>query len=404
MHLGESGDPPQRLRAVEGGVFSGVAPGSRAAAALRARGALPGRRELSPRRPLRVPADARRARPAPRRRGPPRAALRAARRPLRASSTASAERAFAVWAPAARAVSVVGDFNALGRAAAPDALARRIRASGSCSSPASATGARYKYEIRTADGELRAEGRPRARSRRSCRRAPPRSCIEPRHEWRRRRLDGARARRPTRCAAPMSIYEVHLGSWRWNTLEGNRLADLPRAGRRARRLRRDLGFTHVELLPVMAHPFGGSWGYQVTSLLRARRRASARPTSFRDFVDRMHRARHRRDPRLGARALPARRLGARPLRRHRALRARRSAPGRAPRLGHADVQLRPPRGAQLPDRQRAVLAARVPRRRAARRRRRLDALPRLLAQAGRVDAQRVRRAARTSRRSRSSRS
>ena len=75
----------------------------------------------------------------------------------------------------------------------------------------------------------------------------------------------------------------------------------------------------------------------------------------------------------------------------RALRARGPAPRRAPRLGHARLQLRPQRGAQLPGRQRAVLARAVPRRRSAGRRRRLDALPRLLPQGGRVDPERVRR-------------
>ena len=80
------------------------------------------------------------------------------------------------------------------------------------------------------------------------------------------------------------------------------------------------------------------------------------------------------------------------------------APRRAPRLGHARLQLRPQRGPQLPARQRPVLAARVPRRRHPRRRRRLDALPRLLAQGGRVGARTSSAAARTSTRSRSSRS
>ena len=70
---------------------------------------------------------------------------------------------------------------------------------------------------------------------------------------------GSSARaRPTRRAAPMSIYEVHLGSWR----PGPRpTASSPRS---SASYVRDLGFTHVELLPVMEHPFGGSWGYQVT--------------------------------------------------------------------------------------------------------------------------------------------
>ncbi len=89
--------------------------------------------------------------------------------------------------------------------------------------------------------------------------------------------------------------------------------------------------------------------------------------------------RGRRAARLGPGPLPARRVGARALRRDSALRACRPAPRRASRLGHARLQLRPPRGAELPARERALLAGGVPRGRAARRRGRLHALPRLLA-------------------------
>ena len=101
--------------------------------------------------------------------------------------------------------------------------------------------------------------------------------------------------------------------------------------------------------------------------------------------------RSRRHPRLGARAFSAGSLGARQVRRHRALRTRRPAPRPACRLGNPHLQLRPPRGTQLFVLVRLLVARRIPFRRPARRRRRLDALPRLLAQGGRVAAQQVRR-------------
>ena len=91
----------------------------------------------------------------------------------------------------------------------------------------------------------------------------------------------SRAReRATRCARPMSIYEVHLGSWRLQPAR-RATARSPTASSptSSAPTSTDMGFTHVELLPVMAHPFSGSWGYQVTVLLRARRRATARPTT-----------------------------------------------------------------------------------------------------------------------------
>ena len=158
----------------------------------------------------------------------------------------------------------------------------------------------------------------------------------------------------------------------------------------SRRTCEDLGFTHVELLPVMHHPYSGSWGYQVTGFY-APVSTMGSPDDFRYFVDHMHAngigvildwvpAHFATDPW----ALDA-------LRRHGALRARRPAPRRASRLGDVRLQPRPQRGAELPARERALLAARVPRRRHPRRRRRVDALPRLLAQGRRVGAERVRR-------------
>ena len=102
--------------------------------------------------------------------------------------------------------------------------------------------------------------------------------------------------------------------------------------------------------------------------------------------------RHRRASRLGAGSLPARRARPGEVRRDRSFRARGSAAGRAPGLGHAHLQLRAERSQELPAGECALLAARVPRGRPARRRGGVDALSRLLPQPGRVDTEQVRRA------------
>ena len=161
---------------------------------------------------------------------------------------------------------------------------------------------------------------------------------------------------------------------------------------------RDTGFTHVELLPIMEHP--------VLRLVGVPDHGVLRPDVALRVADRLHgvrrraaRRRHRRDPRLGAVALPQRRARARAVRRDAPLRARRPAAGLPPRLEHARLQLRPQRGAFVPDEQRVLLARPLPRRRPARRRGRVDALPRLLAR-NRASGSRTSSAvARTSRRS-----
>ena len=224
--------------------------------------------------------------------------------------------AFAVWAPSARAVGVVGDFDLWNPLAHP---MRSLGKSGvwELFVPGVETGTHYKFAVRGADGVVRLKADPvAARSE-----EPPRTAsivFEPAHEWSDGEwMDRRHASRPWQ--EPMSIYEVHLGSWR-RGLSYRELA-VTLADHVT-----DLGFTHVELMPVMEHPFAGSWGYQVTGFFTPTARFGT-PDDFRAFVDTLH------ERGIGVildwvpAHFPRRRVGARPLRRDGALRARRSAPG-----------------------------------------------------------------------------
>ncbi|MGH2891250.1 MAG: 1,4-alpha-glucan branching protein GlgB [Solirubrobacteraceae bacterium] len=194
--------------------------------------------------------------------------------------------AFAVWAPAARSVSVVGDFNSW------DGRLHPMRSMGPSGIwelflPEIGPGQRYKYELLTADGELMLKADPYAQETEM----PPKTAsviAQPRHEWSGEDatfLAHRAQRRPL--DQPVSIYEVHLGSWRLNTLEGNRQLTYVELADELSAYVDDLGFTHVELLPVMAHPFSGSWGYQVTGYYAPTPRHGS-PDDLRAFVDRMH--------------------------------------------------------------------------------------------------------------------
>jgi len=191
---------------------------------------------------------------------------------------------FAVWAPNARSVAVVGDFNSWDGRLHP---MRSLGPSGiwELFIPDIGDDTKYKFEIRTKDNRLRIKADPVA----FYAEVPPANASvvhRPRHEWGdaewlERRAQGDALREP------MSIYEVHLGSWRRNTLEGNRSLNYLELADELSEYVADLGFTHIELMPVMEHPFSGSWGYQVTGYYAPTSRFGS-PDDFRTFVDRMH--------------------------------------------------------------------------------------------------------------------
>ncbi|MCW2523708.1 MAG: 1,4-alpha-glucan branching enzyme [Frankiales bacterium] len=186
---------------------------------------------------------------------------------------------FAVWAPNAVGVRVQGDFDYWSGRAYP------MRSMGSSGVwelfvPGVADGARYKFDILGADGVWREKADPMA----FATEVPPltasvvhtKSHVWQDDQWLSTRADTAWL------MAPMSIYEVHIGSWR--------------LGLSYRQLAEELvayvietGFTHVEFLPVAEHPFGGSWGYQVTSYFAPTSRFG-NPDDFRFLVDALHQA------------------------------------------------------------------------------------------------------------------
>ncbi len=186
---------------------------------------------------------------------------------------------FAVWAPSARGVRVVGDFNYW------DGVASPLRSLGSSGVwelfvPGVGDGTRYKFEILGRDGVWRQKADPMA----FATEVPPSTAsmvYTSQYEWGDQQWMERRAgSQPV--SSPMSTYEVHLGSWR----QGRSYRDL--ADELVAYVA-DMGFTHVEFLPVAEHPFGGSWGYQVTSYFAPTARFGA-PDDLRYLIDRCHQA------------------------------------------------------------------------------------------------------------------
>jgi 1,4-alpha-glucan branching enzyme len=186
---------------------------------------------------------------------------------------------FSVWAPNARGVRVIGDFNHW------DGRGHPMRSLGGAGVwelfvPGVGERTRYKYEVCGQDGRWMRKADPMARMAET----PPATASVVYtssyqwgdQDWMARRAGG------NRHAEPLSMYEVHLGSWR-EGLSYRQLAD------ELTGYVTDMGFTHVEFLPVAEHPFGGSWGYQVTSYYAPTSRLGS-PDDFKYLVDRLHQA------------------------------------------------------------------------------------------------------------------
>jgi len=192
---------------------------------------------------------------------------------------------FGVWAPNARAVSVVGDFNRWKEGAHP---LQRVKFTGiwALFVPGLKEGDVYKYAVKGCDGAVRfkcdpyafwAEERPRTGSR---------VADLGRHVWGDGEWMQSRARRDT-LNAPLSVYELHLGSWKRKEDSGWGFMSYRELAHEVVDYVTDMGYTHVELMPVMEHPLDESWGYQVTSTFAPTSRFGS-PADFMYFVDHCH--------------------------------------------------------------------------------------------------------------------
>jgi len=195
---------------------------------------------------------------------------------------------FAVWAPNADRVSVIGDFNGWDgrvhpmRVLVPNGIWELFV-------PDLPEGEKYKFEIRTRDGHILKKTDPFARAFE----APPQSAAVvrdiSRYQWHDREWLAARAGENAWLERPMTTYEVHLGSWARVPEEGSRFLTYREMAQRLVPYVKEMGFTHIELLPVMEHPFSGSWGYQVLGFFAPTARFGP-PEDFKLFVDACHQA------------------------------------------------------------------------------------------------------------------
>jgi 1,4-alpha-glucan branching enzyme len=200
---------------------------------------------------------------------------------------------FAVWAPNARRVSVVGSFNAWDGRVHP---MRALRPGGywEIFLPGLPAGDPYKFEIAGADGSIVLKADPCGRYFET----PPDTASivwdSPGYDWNDAAWLSSRARLGQWKRRPMSIYEVHLGSWQRSpdsaqSGPGGRVQTYREMAAKLVPYVKDMGFTHVELLPVMEHPYTGSWGYQVIGFFAPTSRFGT-PDDFKFLVDAFHQA------------------------------------------------------------------------------------------------------------------
>ncbi len=194
---------------------------------------------------------------------------------------------FAVWAPNAQRVSVVGDFNNWDGRVNPT---RKLIGSGvwELFVPGIKQGTHYKFEIRTQTGALLLKSDPFAFFNQPGKSTASLVYDLERYTWNDRAwMESRRTRDWPRSA--ISIYEVHLGSWRRKTEEGNRQLSYLELAEELLPYVFEMGYTHIELLPVAEHPFEGSWGYQVTNYYAPTSRFGP-PDDLRHFIDKCHQA------------------------------------------------------------------------------------------------------------------
>ena len=194
---------------------------------------------------------------------------------------------FAVWAPNAQRVSVVGDFNNWDGRVNP---MRKLLDAGvwELFLPGIKQGAHYKFEIRTQTNAVLLKSDPFAFFNQHGKATASLVYDLERYTW--NDSEWMEARRTKNWPqSPINIYEVHLGSWRRKTEEGNRQLSYLELAEELLPYVLEMGYTHIELLPVAEHPFEGSWGYQVTNYYAPTSRFGP-PDDFRHFIDKCHQA------------------------------------------------------------------------------------------------------------------